>query len=73
VLVEDFKVYLLSKRIAPENEAFYYLSWVTQLYAFFDKTPGDEVSAEEIERFPKHLMRSREDWQVNQANELNTN
>jgi len=67
--VEEFRSYLLSKRIVPEKNLVYYLSWITQFYAFCDKSPGDDVSAEEIDRFLKYLMRSREDWQVNQANE----
>jgi hypothetical protein len=57
--VEDFRSYLLSKRIVPEKKLVYYLSWITQFYAFCDKSPGDDVSAEE------NLMKSREDWQVN--------
>jgi len=71
--VEDFRAYLLSKQIVPEKKLVYHLAWVIQFYAFCDKQPGDKVSAEEIDSFLKHLMRSREDWQVNQANELNTN
>ena len=67
--MEEFRSYLLSKRIVPEKNLVYYLSWITQFYAFCDKRPGDDVSAEEIDRFLKYLMKSREDWQVNQANE----
>jgi integron integrase len=67
--VEHFKAYLLSKRIVPEKKLAYYVSWITQFYAFCNKNPGDDVSAEEIDGFLMHLMKTREDWQVNQANE----
>jgi len=36
---------------------------------FCDESPGDDVPAEEIDSFLKYLTKSREDWQVNQANE----
>ena len=67
--MEDFRTYLLSKRIVSENKLVYYLAWIDQFYAFCDKTPGDDVTVEEIDGFVKHLMKSREDWQVKQANE----
>jgi len=67
--MEDFKSYLLSKRIVSEKKVIYYLVWVSQFCAFWDKIPGDDVSAEEIDGFVKHLMKSREDWQVKQAKE----
>ncbi len=67
--MEDFRSCLLSKRILSENKLVYYLVWINQFYAFCDKIPGDDVSAEEIDGFVKHLMISREDWQVKQAKE----
>jgi len=67
--LEHFRSYLLSKRIVPEKRLGYYLSWITQFYAFYDKSLCDDVSHEEIDGFLRHLMKSREDWQVSQANE----
>jgi integron integrase len=67
--LEHFRSYLLSKRIVPEKKLGYYLSWITQFYAFYDKSLCDDVSSEEIDGFLRHLMKSREDWQVSQANE----
>jgi hypothetical protein len=67
--VEHFRSYLLSKRIVPEKRLGYYLSWITQFYAFCDKGLYDDVSHEEIDAFLRHLMKSCEDWQVSQANE----
>ena len=67
--MERFSSYLLSKRIVPEKRLRYYLSWITRFYAFCDKSLCDDVSNEEIDSFLRHLMKSREDWQVSQANE----
>jgi hypothetical protein len=44
-----------------------YLSWITQFYAFCDKSLCDDVSSEEIDGFLRHLMKSREDWQVSRG------
>lgn len=67
--MEDYKSYLLSHRIGPDKKVDYYLSWVTQFYAFCNKRPSDRVLEEEIDRFLRHLTKTREEWQVNQANE----
>ena len=37
--VEHFRSYLLSKRIVPEKRLKYYLSWITQFYAFLWQKP----------------------------------
>ena len=44
--MENFGVYLLSKRIVPEKKLVYYLAWVIQFYPFCDKSPGKDVSVE---------------------------
>ena len=67
--MEEFRSYLLPKPIVSEKKLFYYLVWVNQFYVFGDKIQGDDASAEEIDGFVKHLMKSREDWQVKQEKE----
>ncbi|MBW2088752.1 MAG: integron integrase [Deltaproteobacteria bacterium] len=67
--MDRFKDYLLAKRIVPENKIPYYIAWISQFYAFCDKTPGDDVSSAEVERFLKHLTKFREEWQIKQAKE----
>ncbi len=52
--MEDFRAYLSSKQIVPEKKLLFCLSWVTQFYAFCDKSAGDDVSAEEIESYLKY-------------------
>jgi hypothetical protein len=53
--MEDFRSYLLSKRIVSEKKLVYYLVWVNQFYAICNKIPGDDVYAEEIDGFVKHF------------------
>jgi site-specific recombinase XerD len=67
--VERFKSYLLSRRLIDERKAGFYLYWITKFYAFCKKSPEDSTSTEDIERFLKHLSKSREEWQVKQASE----
>ena len=52
--MEDSRSSLLSKRIVSENKLFYYLVWINQIYAFCDKNPGNDASAEETDGFVKH-------------------
>jgi len=47
--MEDFKAYLLSKRIVPENKLSYYELWVVQFYNFCKKDPGSKVSDVDID------------------------
>jgi len=67
--MERFKTYLLAKRIVPENRIPYYISWVSRFYEFCGKSPDDDVSSSEVDRFLKHLAKSREEWQIKQAKE----
>ena len=45
----------------------FYLHWVTQFYRFLNKQPGDTVTQQETDSYLKHLSKSRESWQVDQA------
>jgi integron integrase len=65
--MEQFKSYLLSKNLIDEKKAGFYVSWVNQFYTFCKKRPSDTITTEDIEGYLKHLSRSREDWQVDQA------
>ena len=67
--MEQFKSYLLSKNLTDEKKVGFYLSWVTRFNEFCNKKPEDSITEEEIERYLKHLSKSREEWQVRQASE----
>ena len=47
----------------------YYVTWVSQLYAFCKKDYKPQISSAEISRFLKLLSKNREHWQVQQASE----
>ena len=42
---------------------------MSQFYSHCNKSPGDRVESEDIERYLKLLAKRREDWQVKQASE----
>jgi len=67
--MEGFKSYLLSRHLSNEKQAGFYLYWVSQFYSHCNKSPGDRVESEDIERYLKFLAKRREDWQVKQASE----
>jgi len=67
--MQDFKAYLLTKRIASSKAVDFYINWVTQCYRFHYKRPADTVTKQEIEAYLKHLSKSRESWQADQAAE----
>ncbi|RZB30405.1 MAG: hypothetical protein SRB1_02685 [Desulfobacteraceae bacterium Eth-SRB1] len=67
--MKQFKEYLIGKHIVPEKKTPYYISWVSQFYAFCEKNVGDSISADDVDRFLKNIVRHREDWQIKQAKE----
>jgi len=67
--MKQFKAYLLNKHIIPEKKMPYYISWVSQFYAFCEKDVGDNISGNNVDRFLKKSGKYREDWQIKQAKE----
>jgi integron integrase len=65
--MQNFKSYLLAMHIAGPKAVDYYLHWVTRFYRFLNKQPGDTITQQEIDAYLKHLAKSRESWQVDQA------
>jgi integron integrase len=65
--MQDFKAYLLDMRIAGPKAVDFYAHWVTQFYRYTRQTPGDAVARQDMEAYLKHLSKSRESWQVDQA------
>jgi integron integrase len=67
--MKNFKSYLLSMHIAGPKAVDFYLHWVTQFYRFLNKQPGDTITQKEIDSYLKHLSKSRETWQIDQASQ----
>lgn len=67
--MKQFKDFLFHKHIIPEKKMPYYISWVSQFYAFCEKDVGDNISANDVDHFLKNIAKHREDWQIKQAKE----
>lgn len=66
-MLSAFKDYLVGRAFVQDKYVSYYLKWVSDGYSFLDKSDSIALSREEKERFLKHLSKTHEDWQVNQA------
>jgi integron integrase len=67
--MEQFKHFLISENIIPEDKVLFYVSWLLRFYAFCGKKPGENVSQMEVDRFLMRLSKTREEPQVKQAEE----
>ncbi len=65
--MEKFADYLISKSIIPENQIPYYIGWVKAFFRFLDKDTSENVTADEIDRYIKGLVKLVEAWQLKQA------
>jgi len=67
--MDDFKAYILSRRIANEKSAAFYVFWVRDFYRYYSKDLDDTVTQEEVEKYLAYLAKRKEDWQVEQASD----
>ena len=67
--MDDFKSYILSRWIANEKSAAFYVHWVTGFYGYCSKRPEDAVTTEEIKKYLGYLSKTKEEWQVEQASD----
>ncbi|MFH1985513.1 MAG: integron integrase [Pseudomonadota bacterium] len=65
--MEDFRKYLMDKRITTPKQVEFYVHWVVSLFNHCGKHPGDAIDASDIELFLKNASRKRESWQIDQA------
>ncbi|MCX6353457.1 MAG: integron integrase [Candidatus Aureabacteria bacterium] len=62
-----FKDFLVNKAHIKDQYIPYYLKWVSDCYLFIGEAETSVLSTEQKQRFLKHLSKTHEDWQVNQA------
>jgi integron integrase len=67
--MEDFKAFLIAKQFIPDKKVPYYLMWVSRFYSFCNRGVDETLSKNDVDAFIKHLTKSCEEWQVNQAKE----
>ncbi|MEW6410442.1 MAG: integron integrase [Nitrospirota bacterium] len=66
-MLEQFRNFLSLKGRIQSKYIPFYLKWVTDCYRFFDIPLSNLTTNEQKSQFLKHLSKSHEDWQVNQA------
>lgn len=66
---EIFKQFLLEKKLVPANKTTFFLNWVDTFFKY-SKLPIDSlISEKNIPQYLNYLKTTKEDWQVNQAQE----
>jgi len=48
--MDEFKLYLLSKKIVTKKKLPYYLNWITKFHKFCDIKPETPITSENIDR-----------------------
>ncbi|HLA50330.1 MAG TPA: hypothetical protein VJ000_03990 [Thermodesulfovibrionia bacterium] len=66
-MLESFKQFLSSKGKVNDKYLPFYLKWVTKGFLYLDIPLSQTITNEQKSQFLKHLGKSHEDWQVNQA------
>ena len=69
--MEQFKKFILSRRLVTEKKCPYYLAWVRRYMDFHQVGPASFASADEakVAEFLDNLAKKQEAWQVEQARE----
>lgn len=66
-MLEPFNQFLSLKGRVQSKYLPFYLRWVADCYRFLDIPLPQHITNEQKSQFLKHLGKSHEDWQVNQA------
>src|SRR3990172_5543291 len=66
-MLETFKSFLSSKGKVNDKYIPFYLKWITEGFRFLDIPLSQSITNEQKSEFLKHLSKSHEDWQVEQA------
>lgn len=67
--MKDFSNYLVSKQFTSKKESHFFQMWVKSLYQFIGKNTGKSVLNGEIDRYINYISKSKNEWQVRQAQE----
>ncbi|MBI5849072.1 MAG: integron integrase [Nitrospirae bacterium] len=63
----DFEQYLFQKAYIQQKYVPYYLKWVSYCYLFLDQPENIILTSDQIQCYLNHIAKTREDWQVKQA------
>lgn len=67
--MQDFNNYLVSRHFTSKKESHFYRLWVKNLYEFIGKNPGSKLENEDIDKYINYITKSKQEWQVRQAQE----
>jgi integron integrase len=67
--MQGFEEFLRKQKTVTPKKIPHYMRWVSQYYAFHRKEPGSLIEEKQVDSFLKHLSRSCEAWQVDQAHD----
>ena len=62
-----FRQFLLRKASIKSQYIPFYLTWVSDCYAYLDTPSDSRLSSEQKKQFLSHMAKNHEDWQVKQA------
>lgn len=66
-MFERFQKYLSDNAHISSKYIPFYLKWISECYAFNNMPVEHRITAEQKQQFLAHLSKTREDWQVKQA------
>jgi integron integrase len=66
-MMDQYLKYLQNKQIIKPSQRSFYIKWVTDLFRACNKEPGQDLSQAEIDAYLAKLVRTYQDWQVDQA------
>ena len=66
-MLNEFQVELSADKSLNPNHVPHYIRWVRDCYNFFRQQPNVRLPLEQTRLFLSHLEKSRERWQVRQA------
>jgi len=68
-MFERFQQYLIKNGSIGSKQIPYYIKWVMDCYAVLDCQPDTIISNEQRKQYLNHLTKTREEWQVKQADQ----
>ncbi len=66
-MLEGFEDYLVTKVALNKKYVSYYLTWVSNCYSFLEEPDNSILTPDQVQSYLKHISKTREDWQVKQA------
>ena len=66
-MLEGFEEYLIRKAFIQEKYVPYYLKWVSYCYTFVNQPDNCLLTSDQVQSYLNHISKTREDWQVQQA------